>query len=267
MINNSFYRKFGILVILAFICSGCIGSPLHRFIEVKPEKVSPKITFSHPLFNELEKKWIYSSYFDHGMNYKGSRLKVVSFSQLLDSYPLAADFDAILLNCVDDYQGMVTIDEVYRYDLQLAIKIDFAHGSDKPSWLNPLLIVVPNNTSPPFIERYLTANISELQFVRIADYYRLLDSEVLVGASANIGRVILKNNCIFCHSINGVGGNKGGSLLKQFDFQTNSEQLRFKDTFLAIHGQYNANKQNTKQFLTDKDLVDLLIFLSEINLM
>ena len=61
-----------------------------------------------------------------------------------------------------------------------------------------------------------------------------------------------------------MGGNKGGSLFEKFDFQLDIEKRRFKDAFLEMHGQYNASKQNTKQFLANNDLEILSIFLSEI---
>ena len=124
---------------------------------------------------------------------------------------------------------------------------------------------MPDSTSPPFLERFLTANISELQFVRLADYYAPLDREILPKGSAELGRVVFKDNCLFCHSINGVGGNKGGLLLEKFDFQLDIEKQRFKDAFLVTHGQYNASKQNTKQFLADNDLKVLSVFLSAMN--
>jgi hypothetical protein len=59
-----------------------------------------------------------------------------------------------------------------------------------------------------------------------------------------------------------VGGNKGGILLDKFDFRLDMEKFRFEDAFLRMHGQDNANKQNTKQFLTTGHLIALLEFLS-----
>lgn len=262
--KNIFYGQFGRLVILVFMFSACTGvSSVYSLVTGEQVKTSSRITLGHPLFNKLVRRWISSSYFDRGMKYKNSRLQVVSFSRLLEKYGAAKDFNAILLNCADDYQGIVSADDVRRYDLQLAIQIELAQKSDRPSWLQPLLIVVPDSTSPPFLERFMTANINELQFVRLADYYAPLDRKILLGASAELGRVVFKDNCLFCHSIYGVGGNKGGSLLKKFDFQLDIEKRRFKDTFLLTHGQYDVSKQNTKQFLATNDLEVLSIFLSE----
>ena len=102
--------------------------------------------------------------------------------------------------------------------------------------------------------------------MHLNDYYAPLDSEALLGVSGKHGSMLFKNNCIFCHSIYGVGGNKGGFLLEKFNFQLNSEKNRFKDSFVAVHGQDNVIGQNTKQFLVDGDLEFLSIFLSEIHL-
>ncbi|SVD39755.1 uncharacterized protein METZ01_LOCUS392609, partial [marine metagenome] len=206
MAKNSFSSQFGILVILVFIFSACVGGPSeYGLTRGERAQASLGITINHPAFIKLEKKWVSSSYFDRGMNYQNSRLEVVSFSRLLDKYVAANSFDAILLNCFDDYQGLVSADDVRRYDLQLATKIELAQESDRPTWLQPLLIVVPNSTSPPFLERFLTANIRQLQFVRLADYYAPLDRKILPRASAELGRVVFKANCLFCHSIHGVG--------------------------------------------------------------
>ena len=86
----------------------------------------------------------------------------------------------------------------------------------------------------------------------------------LTSDFAILGLNVFKNNCLFCHSINNVGGNKGGSLLDKFDLSLDMEKLRFKETFLITHGVNNENKQNTNQFLTDDHLDALLQFLYEI---
>ena len=252
------------LAFFAFIFSACVGGSSDYSIFARDRTHAwPIINHNHPVFDELNRKWVSSFYFDRGMNYTNSRFEVVSFSQLLDRYDAIDSFDAILLNCVDDYQGIVSADDVRRYDLQLATKIELAQGSDRPKWLQPLLIVVPDDRNPPFLERFLTANIKEMRLVNLGNYYAPLDKEVLTGAFAELGRITFKDNCLFCHSINGVGGNKGGSLFEKFDFQLDIEKRRFKDTFLAMHGQDNANKQNTKQFLIDNNLEALSKFLSE----
>ena len=254
-----------ILVLLVFIFSSCAGiSTSHLPTTDQSEKVSLSITLNDSVFDSLEKNWISSLYFDRGMKYKNSRLEVVSLSRLLGKYGVGKNLDAIILNCADDYQGIISVDDIQRYDLQLALKIDLAQGSVRPDWLQPLLIVVPDNMKPPFLERFLTANISELRFVRLADYYAPLEKLSLTSDFAKLGLNVFKNNCLFCHSINNVGGNKGGSLLDKFDLSLDMEKLRFKETFLITHGVNNENKQNTNQFLTDDHLDALLQFLYEI---
>jgi len=263
-IKNGFCSQFGRLVLHACIFSACVGgSSEYKLVGKERRNASHTITLSHQAFSKLEKKWVSSAYFDRGLKYKNSRFEVVSFPSLLDIYGPADDSDAVLLNCIDDYQGIISFDDVRRYNLQLAIKIKLAQGSHRPSWLQPLLIVVPDNSNPPFLERFLTANISDLQFVRLADYYAPVDREILPEVSAVVGRDVFKDNCLFCHSINGVGGIKGGSLLEKFDFRLGVEKLRFRNTFLVVHGKDNDSKQNTKQFLTDNHLEALSKFLSK----
>ena len=210
---------------------------------------------------DLEKRWIASSYFDRGMGYKNSRLEVVSFSAILDRR--GGDADAVLLNCFDDYQAIVSVDDIRRYDLQLATQIKLAPGSDRPDWLNPLLIVVPDGVDAPFVERFLAANIRELRLVKLADYYAPLDRIASPGSAVSAGLKIFKDNCVFCHAVKGVGGNKGGSLLAAFDFSSDAERQRFKDTFLMVHRADNANKQNTEQFLLPGHLDALADFLRQ----
>lgn len=252
-----------IFVLLVFVLPACAGnSGKYQRVTGERGKAPSRVALGNSLFDELGREWIASSYFDRGMKYKNSRLEVVSLSRLLDKYGAGEGVDAILLNCVDDYQGIVSVDDVRRYDLQLAVKIELAQGADRPDWLEPLLIVVPDNMSPPFLERFMTANINEIRFVRLTDYYAPLDRAALRGTSAEQGLKVFKDNCLFCHSINDVGGNKGGSLLAKFNFKLDQEKRRFRDTFLIKHGQVNANKQNTKQFLTDGQLTDLSEFLS-----
>ena len=82
---------------------------------------------------------------------------------------------------------------------------------------------------------------------------------------SELGRTVFKNNCLFCHSIHGLGGNKGGSLLEKFNFQLDIEKHRFKDAFYIIHEKYVENKQNIKQFLAPNDLKALSTFLSEMS--
>jgi len=209
----------------------------------------------------FERRWVSSTYFDRAMGYKNSRFQVISFTEVLGQFDPGDDADAVLLDCVDDYQAIVSVVDIRQYDLRLAVKIELADGLDRPAWLNPLLIVVPNGKNAPFVERFLAANISKLRFVKLANYYAPLNHAVQKGSPASVGSKIFKDNCLFCHSIKGVGGNKGGSLPEAFDFSSKLEKQRFKDTFLLVHREDNANKQNTEQFLLPGHLDALVDFL------
>jgi len=253
------------LILLVFILSSCINVFTLNKPPIKQElKGVVSITSRDSVFGSLEKKWISSTYFDRGLKYENSRLEVVSLSGLLKRYNSDKSLDAILLNCADDYQGIISINDVKKYDLQMALKIELAQGSIRPDWLQPLLIVVPNHARPPFFERFLTANIKELRFVRLSDYYAPLESLSSKNTYARFGLGIFKDNCLFCHSINEVGGKKGTSLLRAFDLRLDSEKNRFKDRFLEIHGMGSINNQNMEQFLVNDQLDSVLAFLYEV---
>ena len=253
------------LVLIVFTLSSCLGAPTLNGNSINQDgKERISITSRDLVFDSLEKKWISSTYFDRGLKYKNSRLEVVSLSGLLKRYNPDKSLDAILLNCADDYQGIISINDIKSYDLQIALKIELAKGAVRPDWLQPLLIVVPNHARPPFFERFLTANINELRFVRLADYYAPLESLSSKNTYAQFGLGIFKDNCLFCHSINKVGGNKGTSLLRVFDLRLDSEKNRFKDRFLEIHGRGNNNNQNMEQFLITDQFDSLLAFLYEV---
>ena len=228
-------------------------------------KGSKSVTSRDSVFDLLEKKWISSTYFDQGLKYESSRMKVVSLSELLKVYSPDENVDAILLNCADGYQGIISINDVKNYDLQLALIIELPQGTARPYWLQPLLIVVPNHAKPPFSERFFTANITELRFVRLVDYYSSLYSLDLRNAYAQFGLELFKDNCLFCHSINKVGGNKGTSLLSTFDLISDEGINNFKEKFFKMHGRDNNTTQNTRLFLTDDQFDALLEFLYEIS--
>ena len=254
---------FLMLTLLVFIFSCANDTVLNVPLKKQSSEAIMGITLKDPIFDSLEKKWISSGYFDRGMSYKNSRLEVVSLHDLLKSYDFNADLDAILLNCADDYQGIISIDDVQKYDLQIALKIELAQGSVRPSWLQPLVIVVPNHSKPPLLERFFTANINELRFVKLKDYYAPLDSLTLKNSHAKLGLDIFKNNCLFCHSIREVGGNKGTPLLSVFDLRLDDEKKRFRDRFIEVHEESNITKQNMGQFLVNDQLGYLLAFLYE----
>ena len=236
-----------------------------KLVTIKSQKIiaSPSIFLDDPIFNLLDKKWIPSIYFDRGMKYENSLFEVISLPSLLNKYDLNEEMDAILLLCADDYQGIISFDDIKRYDLQLALRINLSKNKIRPDWLQPLLIVVPNTVKPPLLERFLTANIKELRFVSLTNYYAPIETPNLTSDVSKVGLKTFKDNCIFCHSINSVGGNKGGSLVDKYSLTLKREKQRFTEAFLKMHGIDNEEKQNTKQFLTDNSLDAVLKFLQD----
>ena len=214
-----------------------------------------------PKLETLGMRQISSEYFDRATHMSDSRFSVISFSKLLTEFALKRDEDAVLLNCFDDYQGILSLDDVYRYDLRLATKIILASGSSKPDWLNPLLILVPDGQQPPFQERFMTANIRELKLVRLNDYYAPLEKIAGSSPKAQEGLEVFKNNCLFCHSLKGRGGNKGTRLLEAYDFSYKSDQIRMLRDFRGFHNKDNQDKQDVEQFITQKKLERVVDFL------
>ena len=66
-----------------------------------------------------------SIYFDQVMGYKNSEFQAISLTELIDKVP-AEPADGFLLDCYDDYQGFISINDVRKYDLRLATKIKIA---------------------------------------------------------------------------------------------------------------------------------------------
>jgi hypothetical protein len=212
--------------------------------------------------DKLEKlgvKTIFSSYFDRAMKYDDAELKVVSLLKIISQFELKSGEDAILLNCFDDYQGILPISDALKYGLQLATKIEL--GSSKPGWLNPLLVVVPDGKEPPFVERFLTANIRELKFVRLSDYYGPLRKPAKDSKEASEGFEVYKNNCLFCHSLKGRGGNKGVRLLQVYELSKEIDQKKLLNDFKSFHHKDNTDKQNVEQFVTRDQLQRVMDFL------
>ena len=254
------------LLLVVFFLPSCESFPVFNDTLLRQAgKGSKSVTSRDSVFDLLEKKWISSTYFDQGLKYESSRMKVVSLSELLKVYSPDENVDAILLNCADGYQGIISINDVKNYDLQLALIIELPQGTARPYWLQPLLIVVPNHAKPPLSERFFTANITELRFVRLVDYYSSLYSLDLRNAYAQFGLELFKDNCLFCHSINKVGGNKGTSLLSTFDLISDEGINNFKEKFFKMHGRDNNTTQNTGLFLTNDQFDALLEFLYEIS--
>jgi hypothetical protein len=217
--------------------------------------------------NQLEaragSKEMASRFFDKALGYEGSKFQVISFAGLIDLFDPEGLSDAVLLNCFDDYQGILSIADIRRFDIQLATRIKVGPEYKKPDWLNPLLVIVPDNKKAPFQERYLTANIWELQFTRLKEYYAPLRENG--GASSPAGFSSFKDNCLFCHSLMGIGGNKGISLLDSYDFSQTDDKNRFRQDFAAFHHKDNADKQNVEQFVSESQLESILDFLRRVN--
>ena len=207
-----------------------------------------------PQLESLGGQRIASAYFDRAMDYQGSRFYAISFASLLDRFDPDQLSDAVLLNCVDDYQGILPVQDIRRYDLQLATRIEIQAGLKLPSWLNPLLVLVPEGVDAPFQEKFMTANIRELEFVNREDYYAPLQTVVQKFPGTEKGFQSYKNNCQFCHSLKKVGGNKGGRLIKKYRFSVASERQRFQSDFAGFHNKQNADKQNVEQFVTDEEI-------------
>ena len=166
-----------------------------------------------------------------------------------------------MLNCFDDYQGLLSLSDIHSYDLHLATKIKVSLGSSKPDWLNPLLVIVPDSKNPPFEERFLTANIRQLEFVRLKDYYMPLKKVADISIEASQGFKVYKNNCLFCHGLKGKGGNKGVQLLDEYSLSNNEGRKKFLGDFKSFHDKDNADKQDVKQFVKGDQLERVIDFL------
>jgi hypothetical protein len=267
--KQMFCGLLGLLLIIGF--SAC-ASKLEKVVDPGSERIY-RITVSDRFgrissefwtTSKLEKlgvKKITSSYFDRAMKYDDAEFKVVSLLKLISKFELKSGEDAILLNCFDDYQGILPIADALKYDLQLATKIELGFGSSKPDWLNPLLVVVPDGKKPPFEERFLTANIRELKFVRSSDYYGPLVKNAKISKEAGQGFEVYKNNCLFCHSLKGRGGNKGTRLLQVYELAKEIDQKKFLNDFKIFHHKGNADKQDVEQFVTQDQLQRVMDFL------
>jgi len=265
--KQMFCGLLGLLLIFEF--SAC-ASKQEKIVDLGSERIY-RITVSDRFGRtssefwtraKLEKlgvKTISSSYFDRAMKYDDAQFKVISLLKLISQFELKSGEDAIVLNCFDDYQGILSISDALKHDLQLATKIEL--GLSKPSWLNPLLVVVPDGKAPPFEERFLTANIRELKFVRSSDYYGPLKNIAKVSKEASQGFEVYKSNCLFCHSLKGRGGNKGVRLLQIYELTKVRDQKKLLKDFKSFHHKGNADKQDIEQFVTSDQLQRIMDFL------
>ena len=223
-------------------------------------------TWTKEKLEDLGMQVISNEYFDRAMHWNESRFSVINFSHLLKRFILKHGEDAVLLNCFDDYQGILSLADIYRYDLRLATNITLTLENSKPSWLNPLLILVPDGKRPPFQERFMTANIRELKFVRLNKYYAPIEKTAGSSPEAQEGIEAFKNNCLFCHSLKGVGGNKGKRLTEAYGFLAERDRKKFMIDFKKFHHKNNEDKQDIEQFITQEKLeriVDYLVVIAK----
>ena len=247
-----------IFAALAMGCSHTKDPSLKDFPFSREGRVDPQV------FELLRSEWIPSAYFDRGLHYEKSRFRAVALVELIRKFKPEERWDAVLLDCHDDYQGIISVTDILTYDLRLALEMKLPPGVKRPGWLNPMVVIVPDHQQAPRMERFMTANIRELRFVRLTDYYAPLDDVALKSANAHLGSQTFKDNCLFCHSLMGVGGTKGRALLEAYDFSQKAETPRFKKDFAAFHHRDNADKQDMEQFVRSQTLQDVVVFLREV---
>jgi hypothetical protein len=210
------------------------------------------------------KQIIRSSYFDRGMGLKETRLTVVPFKRMLEIFPPSNGMDSILMDGEDDYQAIISLDYGKKYNLYWATKIQVSAGEKKPDWMNPLALVVPDSSSPPDVERFLPANIKNLRYVRWEDYYKPITAILKkYPKQGKLGFEAFGDDCLYCHSLRGIGGNKGGDLTKKFQLSSQSGQKGFVQAFGIKHynkGQYSS----VEEFLRKKKARKIAEFLSVI---
>ncbi len=255
--------SFFILLIFMGLGMGCShGSGDDSYLKDFPFSMEGRV---HPqVLEHLRSEWIDSAYFDRGMHTKGSQFRAVALTELVRRFHPEERWDAVLLNCHDDYQGIISIDDIISYDLRLALEMKLSPNVKRPAWLNPRVVIVPDNKEAPHQERFMTANIRELRFVRLSEYYAPLDKVVLKSMHAHRGGQAFKDNCLFCHSLKGIGGNKGTDLLNAYDFAKGMDGPKFKKDFTAFHDEANTDKQDMEQFVDADTLRRLVVFLREV---
>ena len=178
---------------------------------------------------------------------------------MLDNYHLVKEADAVLLNCFDNYQGIISFKNIRFYDLRLATRIEIKPQFKRPDWLNPLMVIVPDQSQAPYQERFLTANIRELKFVRLDDYYEPLQKIILSIPEVEEGFRVFKNNCLFCHSLAGIGGGKGIDLLKSYSFSGKTNREQFRIDFFAFH------RKGVEQFVSEAQTEEIAKFLQVVD--
>jgi hypothetical protein len=252
-----------ILLILMALMVGC-SHDTRDDTYLKDSAFSKEGRVQPQVFELLRSEWIPSAYFDRGMRYEGSQFRAVALTELVRRLHPEERWDAVLLNCHDDYQGIISIDDILKYDLRLALEMKLAPNVQRPAWLNPMVVIVPDLKEAPHQERFMTANIRELRFVRLSEYYAPLDGMTLKSMHAHRGGQAFKDNCLFCHSLKGIGGSKGINLLKTYNFAKGMDGPKFKKDFAAFHHKDNADKQDMEQFMDSDTLRRIVVFLREV---
>ena len=130
------------MAIFLLIAASCAGK--QEKVKEKSSENVYRITLSDSFGKVSSRLWtltkiealgirrIPSSYFDRALKYSGTEFEAVSILKLIDQFQLKNGEDAILLNCFDDYQGLLSLSDIHRYDLHLATKIKVSLGSSKP---------------------------------------------------------------------------------------------------------------------------------------
>ena len=256
-------KKLSFFILLIFMVLGCShNSGEDSYLEDFPFSGEGRV---HPqVLEHLRSEWIPSAYFDRGMHYEGSQFRAVALTELVRRFHPEERWDAMLLNCYDDYQGIIFIDDILEYDLRLALEMKLAPNVKRPDWLNPIVVIVPDPKEAPRQERFMTANIRELKFVRLSEYYAPLDAVAWKSMHAHLGGQAFKDSCLFCHSLKGIGGSKGTDLLKAYDFAKGADGPQFKKDFTAFHNKGNADKQDMEQFMDSDTLRRIVVFLRKI---
>jgi hypothetical protein len=265
------YQGGKALIFIALACFlGCAGGQgaheeerVYKIIGpgIKEMENEP-VVWSRGQLESLGTEEVSSAYFDKALGYKDSKFHVVSLSKLVTHFDPEGLGDAVLLNCFDDYQGILSVEDIKRYNIHLATRIEVRSEFNKPDWLNPLLIIVPDEKKAPFQERYLTANIRELRFAKLEDYYAPLLK--VAGPPPQTGFSAFKDNCLSCHSLMGVGGNKGVQLMERYDFSHADGKERFRKDFSAFHHKDNPDKQNVEQFVSETQVEAITLFLRRV---
>lgn len=252
-----------ILFVYLFSFSGPISASESKYIIWENESDSSKNKAFQ--LEELEangKRIILSSYFDRGMGLKETRLTVVPFNRMLEIFPPSKGMDSILMDGEDDYQAIISLDQGKKFNLYWATKIQVSDSEKKPDWMNPLALVVPDSSNPPDVERFLPANIKNLRYVRWEDYYKPITTVLRkYSKQEKLGFEAFGDDCLYCHSLKGIGGNKGGDLTKKFQFSSESGQKGFVQAFGIKHytkGQFSS----VKEFLHKKKAQKIAEFLS-----